>query len=252
MRFDERVPEELIKEGHYLGRPADFDDKIVHRRVELVKNIPGFLNKKFELLDIGCGNGASLFLLANEFQFLQGIEMETIHQAEFENYKINHKIENVDFKMLNIETEKLEKKFDRLINFEVIEHLSDDKNVNKFADCLNHHALAAFTVPNKWWIFETHGANLPLLPWNRVPLFSWLPTIIHEKFSYARIYTKSRIRKVLVDAGFEILSMEYVTAPLDIIKEGKLKRFLIKYVFKGNTTKIPFLSTAIFIVARKK
>jgi hypothetical protein len=95
-------------------------------------------------------------------------------------------------------------------------------------------------------------AKLPLLPWNRVPFFSWLPKFIHERFANARIYTKGRIRRVLEEAGIEVLEMKYVTAPMDVLKEGALKRFLINNVFDTETTPVPFLSTAIFIVARIK
>ncbi len=107
------------------------------------------------------------------------------------------------------------------------------------------------SVPNKWWIFETHGARLPLLPWNRVPFFSWLPRVIHERYAYARIYTKSRIIRVLQKAGYEILRVVYVTAPMDVLKKGRLKQFLLKYIFKNDSTNIPFKSTSILVVARK-
>ena len=133
----------------------------------------------------------------------------------------------------------------------MIEHLKDENSVKFYYDILKDGGLAAITVPNKWWIFETHGASLPLLPWNRIPFFSWLPRIIHEKFANARIYTKKRIIKLLESAGFKIKSVEYITAPLDVLKEGKLKSFLIKNIFRGDTTKIPFLSTSIFIVGEK-
>ena len=110
----------------------------------------------------------------------------------------------------------------------------------------------AITVPNKWWIFETHGADLPFLPWNRVPFFSWLPRVIHEKYARARIYTKKRIRLLLEEYGFELLQSDYVTAPMDVLPDGQLKNWLIQSVFKNDTTRIPFKATSIFVVARKK
>ena len=62
MRYEQRVPEKLFEEdGHYLGRPADFSDRIVERRINLVNGITGFTGKNLSLLDIGCGNGASMF-----------------------------------------------------------------------------------------------------------------------------------------------------------------------------------------------
>lgn len=236
---------------HHLGKPAEFDHKIIKRRVNLVKTIEGFCGKNLELVDVGCGNGASLFKLSEEMKSCTGIEIFEGHKKAFENYKKQNQIKNCEFKLLNIEKEKYERQFDRLISFEVIEHLKNDKSVIEFYKLLRKDGLAAITVPNKWWIFETHGANLPFLPWNRVPLFSWLPTPIHEKYSRARIYTKTRIKKVLESVGFEILEMKYVTAPLDVLKESSLKTFFTEKVFKKDITKIPFLATSIFILARK-
>jgi hypothetical protein len=112
--------------------------------------------------------------------------------------------------------------------------------------------MAAFSVPNKWWIFETHGARLPLLPWNRVPFFSWLPTPLHERWANARIYSKSRIKRLLEKHGFEVLDMQYIMAPMDVIKWKPLQQFLRKYVFNADTTSMPFKSVSIFIIAQKK
>ena len=103
MRFEDRIPDELFKGDHYLGRPADFDDKIVHRRVALVRAIPGFTGKDLNLLDIGCGNGASMFLLSSEFNYCLGLEVETAHQAAFEHYKKQHQINNCDFRIFDID-----------------------------------------------------------------------------------------------------------------------------------------------------
>ena len=251
MRYEERVPDELIIDNHYIGRPADFSDRIIQKRINLVRKIPNFIGKELNLLEIGCGNGASMLLLADGMKNCLGIELFEGNKEEFNALMKKLNVNNCEFRILNIEKEKLDTKFDRLISFEVIEHLKDENSVKIYYDILKDGGLAAITVPNKWWIFETHGASLPILPWNRIPFFSWLPRIIHEKFANARIYTKKRIIKLLESAGFKIKRVEYITAPLDVLKEGKLKSFLIKNIFKGDTTKIPFLSTSIFIVGEK-
>jgi 2-polyprenyl-3-methyl-5-hydroxy-6-metoxy-1,4-benzoquinol methylase len=251
MRFEERVPDELIKDGHYLGRPADFTDKIITRRVNLVKQVPGFCGKTFEMLDIGCGNGASSFLLSPEMKSVLCIDVESAHGGEFEAYKKAHGITNCNFRLHNIEQQPLEKQFDRIISFEVIEHLSDDASVSKYYDALKPGGLIAITVPNKWWVFETHGAKLPLLPWNRVPFFSWLPRPIHERFANARIYTTARIVNLMKKSGFEIVQVKLVTAPMDVLKEGKLKDFLIRNVFKNDTTGNPMCAVSVFVAARR-
>ena len=253
MRHRERIPAALFQEdGHYLGRPADFNDRIVLRRIKFVERIPNFTGKDYSLLDIGCGNGVSMFLLSKKMKNCIGIEITNEHEDEFNNYRAKNCIQNCEYKILDVVEEKAEKKFDRIISFEVIEHLSDESGVQFYYDSLKDDGILAITVPNKWWIFETHGAKLPLLPWNRVPLFSWLPRPIHEKFANARIYTKRRIRKLLEKHGFEVQQSHYVTAPMDVLPNGKVKDWMIKNIFDSDTTKIPFKATSIFVVAKKR
>jgi 2-polyprenyl-3-methyl-5-hydroxy-6-metoxy-1,4-benzoquinol methylase len=246
-----KIDKTLFEGEHYLGRPADRTDKIITRRVELVKQIPGFCSKDLTLLEIGCGNGATLLLMSNEMKRCLGVDIFD-HTADFKKIKEEQRITNCDIVLKNIEAEDLNEKFDRLICFEVIEHFNNEQTVKRFTRWLKPGALCAFSVPNKWWVFETHGAKLPLLPWNRVPFFSWLPTFIHERFANARIYTKPRIKKLLEESGFEVIEMKYITAPMDVLKEGALKRFLVNNIFKNNTTPLPFLSPSIFITAKVK
>lgn len=252
MRYEERVPTELFKEdGHYLGRPADFDDRIVQRRLRLVRNIPEFTGTGLSLLDIGCGNGASLFGLCDNMKYCLGIDINDEHLPEFNAYKEQNAVRNCEFRAFDIGATELPDQFDRIISFEVIEHLTSEDAVGNYYKALKPGGLMAISVPNKWWIFETHGAKLPLLPWNRVPFFSWLPRPLHEKWANARIYTKKRITRLLKKHGFSIVSAEYVTAPMDVLPDGKLKDFVIKNIFDTDTTSIPFKATSLFVVARK-
>jgi SAM-dependent methyltransferase len=180
-----------------------------------------------------------------------GVEIFEGHAPLFEKYRRELGVENVSFRVFDIEKEVPFEVFDRLISFEVIEHLNSEESVRFYAQTLKEGGLGAISVPNKWWIFETHGAKLPLLPWNRVPFFSWLPTPLHERWANARIYTRKRIKGVLEKAGLEVIEMKYVTAPLDVLPESALKRWLLKWIFKNDTTKLPFLATAIFVWVRK-
>lgn len=252
MQYQERIPDALFKEdGHYLGRPADFDDRIIQRRLRLVEQIPDFTGTDLTLLDIGCGNGASMFGLSHKMKYCLGLEITDEHLSEFNQFKEKNKISNCDCEILDIEKNNPSNQFDRIISFEVIEHLENEKGVEFYYNALKKGGLLAISVPNKWWIFETHGAKLPLLPWNRVPFFSWLPRRIHEKYANARIYTKKRIIELLKRYGFNIISVEYITAPMDVLPNGKFKNFIIKNFFNTDTTTIPFKSTSIFVVAKK-
>jgi 2-polyprenyl-3-methyl-5-hydroxy-6-metoxy-1,4-benzoquinol methylase len=247
----DRIPKDRFDSDHYLGRPADFTDLIVRRRVELVRQIPHFTGKDFCLADVGCGNGASMFLLASSFQECVGFDIFPENGAAFTRLQQQTGIENCHFKLIDIEKQPWPERYDRLISFEVIEHLTNDANVSRFLQLLKPGGLAAITVPNKWWIFETHGARLPLLPWNRVPFFSWLPRPLHQRWANARIYTKRRITEVLTKAGFEVLDVKYVTAPLDVLKDSRFKRWVQRRFFPNHTTPYGIKSTAIFITARR-
>lgn len=252
MVIKDRIPNNLFDENnHYFGKPAEFNDRIIDRRIRILESYDGFLDKNATLLDIGAGNGATLFKLAPKIKYGLGIDITDAHQMQFEQYKLQNKIENVELKITDISTFRLDNQFDRIISFEVIEHLKSEDLLQFYYDSLSESGLMAITVPNKWWIFETHGAKLPLLPWNRVPFFSWLPKPIHEKFANARIYTKKRIVELLEKHNFRIIDIQYVTAPMDVLPEGRIKSFLINNIFDTDTTRNPFKAVSIFVLARK-
>lgn len=245
-----RVDKELFESDHYLGKPADDTDLIITRRIALMANQKGFFNKEVDCIEIGCGGGATINRVAREFRNCLGIDIFN-YSEPFEAQRQKWEAHNSQFRLVNLEKDLFSEKFQRIISFEVIEHFQQEDTVSKYFEILEPGGLAAISVPNKWWIFETHGAHLPLLPWNRVPFFSWLPRPLHERWANARIYTKSRIKKLLEKQGFEIVTCEYVTAPMDVLKDGKLKRWLLKNIFPTNSTTIPFLATAIFVLAKK-
>lgn len=246
-----RVDKDLFTEDHYLGKPADDEDKIIIRRISLLERYPGFFNRSLTCIEVGCGSGATITKIANRFSKAIGIDIFD-YSLQFEEQKIKNDALNCEFKKVDLEKESIHEQFDRLISFEVIEHLKSEDSISAYYDAIKNGGLAAISVPNKWWIFETHGAKLPLLPWNRVPFFSWLPRKIHERYANARIYTINRIVKLMEKHGFTIIDYCYITAPMDVLKEGPLKKFLVNSIFRGDSTRIPFLSTSIFVLAQKK
>jgi 2-polyprenyl-3-methyl-5-hydroxy-6-metoxy-1,4-benzoquinol methylase len=246
-----RVDKTLFESEHYLGKPADNNDLLVWRRIDLVKAYPGFLDSTLDMVEIGCGNGNTAVPMANHFKSVMGLEYASVHAQEFEALRAEQGAENAAFGVWDIMAKPYEPAADRLVSFEVIEHLPSDDGVANYAKSLKVGGIAAISVPNKWWIFETHGAKLPLLPWNRVPFFSWLPRPLHERWAHARIYTKKRICALLEQHGFEIEKVEYIMAPMDVIKWGPLQRFLRRWVFNSHTTKIPFKAVSILVFCKR-
>ena len=87
------VDKKLFEGEHYLGRPADYTDKIISRRVELVKQIPGFCDKDLNLLEIGCGNGATLLQMSPHMKSCKGIDVYEGHKTVFERIKKEEGVE---------------------------------------------------------------------------------------------------------------------------------------------------------------
>ena len=237
-----------------LGKPAEIDNFIITRRINILRSHNGFFNNTKSLLDIGCGNGGSLFKIYTHFKSCHGIDIVDENIITFQNSIKSQNINNCTASIHDIDKIIVNDSFyDRAISFEVLEHVKDEKStLNNIYKSLKNGALFAISVPNKWWIFETHGAHLPLLPWNRVPFFSWLPKKIHTRLAKARIYTKTEICRLLGDEGFNILSVHYITAPMDVIKWKWLKYLLQKTIFRGDTTIFPILSTAIMVICKKE
>lgn len=235
------------------GIPAKFEDLIVTRRLNIVTNFTGFTGSTLTCLDAGCGNGASMLKLSGHFSSCHGVDSSPEYIKQFQMEAERRSVSNCtastgDLCDLQIESES----FDRVISFEVVEHLSDElAGVKSLYRVLKPSGQIAVSVPNKWWVFETHGTWLPILPWHRIPFISWLPEPIHARIAKARIYTKRRITDLLTKGGFRVIETKYVTAPMDRLTFGPLQRLSRKTIFRHDTTGIPVLATAIMAFATR-
>ncbi|MFQ5822866.1 MAG: methyltransferase domain-containing protein [bacterium] len=233
------------------GKPADYEQEIVKRRYRLTAELLSLENKI--VLDFGCGNGAQ----TSEFLYsgckIIAIDLSQVNLQIFADYLISHKIgTTIPVQFDGSHLPLASNSIDIVVSYEVLEHVQDETEaLGEIHRVLKPGGEILFSVPNKGWVFETHGAYLPLLPWNRVPFFSWLPNAIHSKFAKARIYRKRDIVKLLRSHSFEVLSTQYITAPMDVVKNPWLKQLLRAALFGSDTTRFTFLSTAILIHGRK-
>jgi len=235
-----------------LGRPADFGQEILRRRARLTEGLTQFDRRT--VLDFGCGNGAQTLAFARRpcriiaadishenLRMLAGVitreSLSTILPVLYDGLHLPLANDSVDL----------------LLSFEVLEHVrSESATLHEWTRVMRPGAEAVISVPNKAWVFETHGAHLPLLPWHRVPFLSWLPSGLHRRIARARVYRRREIQHLLRSHGFEILSTTYITAPMDAVRTPWLKRLLRKTFFSTDHTSIPFLATAILVHCRKE
>jgi 2-polyprenyl-3-methyl-5-hydroxy-6-metoxy-1,4-benzoquinol methylase len=203
------------------------------------------------LLDFGCGTGAQTLLFANQFDRIIGVDIDEssiqTFQRSIKNRGLEGRIEAIQYDGHTLPVP--DASVDFAISFEVLEHVIDERRaLAELRRVLKPGARLAMSVPNRWWIFETHGAALPLLKWNRVPFFSWLPKPLHDRWARARIYSRREIVAALRRAGFEVHTATYITAPMDVVRNPRVQNLLRSMIFRGDTTRVPFLSTAVLVV----
>lgn len=233
-----------------LGKPASYGDFVLDRRVRLLDAMAPFRGRR--LLDVGCGNGAQTLRLLD--RFTQVVALDVVPQ-HLEELRI-HLPPGSNCRPILYDGRRMpfdDGSFDVALSIETLEHVENEQaTLAEIHRVLEPHGVVVLSVPNKWWLFETHGARLPLLPWNRVPFFSWLPRSLHARWARARIYTGKDIVRLVAAAGFDVESMRYLTAPLDVVRPRWLARFLRRTLFAGAGTRIPVLSTSIFVRARRR
>jgi ubiquinone/menaquinone biosynthesis C-methylase UbiE len=247
MTADPTAPSHLAK-----GKAAESTDLIIARRHRVVNALARPTGGI--LLDFGCGSGAQTLLFAPQFARTIAVDVDEAYVAECARRVAQAGLESrvrciaYDGRTLPVDSQTV----DFAVSFEVLEHVDDEaRALSELNRVLKPGGTLALSVPNRWWVFETHGAALPLLPWNRVPFFSWLPKSLHDRWARARIYSRREIVRKLTDAGFDVHSAVYVTAPMDVVRDPRVQRALRALVFRGDRTPVPFLSTAVLAVATR-
>ncbi len=233
------------------GKPAEYGQLIVKRRFRLTQLQTDLHNKN--ILDFGCGNGAQTIEFAGVNSTITAIDIDETDLQSFKKVLSDESIASI--KVVKYDGRALpfaKHSFDLILSFEVLEHVLDEKQtLSELYRVLKPGGEIILSVPNKGWIFETHGAHLPILPWNRVPFFSWLPFFIHRRFAKARIYRRRDITRLLENSHFKVLQSNFITAPMDMIKIDWLRNFLRATIFHDDSTHISMLATAILVHVKK-
>ena len=233
------------------GKPAAEGQFILGRRDRLVRPmlpVPGG-----HLVDFGCGNGAQTLRFIDHFDSVTGVDIVASELAAFEaqcrRLGVEDRVRGVlaDDGPLPLPDACA----DVVTSFTVLEHVADERAVlREMRRVLKPGGLLVVTVPNRWWLFETHGADLPLLPWNRVPFVSWWPKRLHDRWARARIYRRGEIEDLMRECGFEPTATMRLTAPMDVLPAKWLRTLARATLFRSDRTRLPFLATEILVAAR--
>jgi ubiquinone/menaquinone biosynthesis C-methylase UbiE len=234
------------------GVPARKGQFILERRARLVR--PLFPPGGGHLVDFGCGNGAQTLHFVSDFDRLTGVDVDEIFLEDFRR--------EIATRDLTGRVEALaadgglvplpDGTADVVTCFTVLEHVPDEAAaLAEMKRILRPGGRLIISVPNRWWLFETHGADLPLFPWNRVPLVSWWPKKLHDRWARARIYRRREIVKLLVQSGFSIDASFRMTAPMDMIPWEPLRKMARSTVFAPDRAPTPIQATEIVVAATR-
>ena len=235
------------------GEPIPRGSLFHERRYRVALIHTDSLKNNGYLLDIGCGNASQTEYFARHFTQTVGVDLQFHRLPGFQKELIDSGISNIELMGANSQNLPFNHDvFDYVTCFEVLEHVVEQqRTLAEIWRVLKPNGIIILSVPHRWWIFETHGADLPVLPWNRVPLFSWLPKSIHDRWARARNYTRKETEKIVKETGFSQIQIKLLTAPMDVVKNEKLQKLLRAAIFINDITSITFLASNIFICAKK-
>lgn len=156
--------------------------------------------------------------------------------------------------------------FDCVLLIEVLEHLPDDKiSLSESVRVLKGDAYLLITVPNQFFILETHGirifsTEIENLFGIGIPFMSFLPKTLRKHIERARIYSVKTLTKLLDEFNLQISSRNYMMPPLDKIERGEIKMQNVNasltaairvILARIERTPLKMLGAHIIIVARK-
>ena len=174
--FSQLASEWWVKNGKF---------KILHEIQPIrIKYIQDVVNKKqldkMKILDLGCGGGLVSEGLSKIGANVTGIDFvkDNINIARIHAKKSNL---NIDYKTLDFENEKISSKFDIIVIFEVLEHLSDWKSfIKKIQSNLKSNGVLIISTINKNLISKFLAIDLA------ENFLNWIPRNTHNYHKFIR------------------------------------------------------------------
>jgi len=234
-----------------IGTPTSYGFTLPVIRHALTEQRYPRLAARDRLLDFGCGNGANTILFAPDFANVVGVDVESERVSEARANAAERGIENLEYRVYDGERLPFDDhSFDCVVSFEVLEHTRDDRAaLAEIARVLKPGGLFCGSVPNKYYLMETHGFNLPLadvIPYQRVPFMNLLPRAFYDRFGNANIYTRRQFTAMLSAAGFTQLDTGYIAPPFD-----KVGQPLLQSALRSVYARLPdFMGVSIFFAAQ--
>ena len=178
--------------------------KILHQIQPIrIKYIQDVINKqklhKIKILDLGCGGGLISEALSKLGANVTGIDFveDNINAAKIHAKENNLKI---NYKTLNFENEKINSKFDVIVIFEVLEHLSNWKSfIEKIQSNLNPNGILIMSTINRNLLSKFLAIDLA------ENFLKWIPNNTHN---YHKFIQPKELEHILLRNNFEKINFK--------------------------------------------
>lgn len=232
-------------------------DHGISKRIEMIGRYTSLQGCR--LLDIGCGNGLYTIKMAQVGAQGVGIDIEQDSVQQAQNFRVRHEADDVQFLLASgSELPFGDSSFDLVTMIEVLEHVHRDRETLK--ECrrvLRPHGRLVLFVPNKLWLFESHGIRLGRreLRFGFIPFLSWAPNSVRRRIERARIYSTAGLLTLLREEGYKARVIDYMWPPMD--KEiGPLRMRTLRVALRQVANRLErsplrMFGLSIFLIAEK-
>lgn len=233
-----------------LGKPSAFGERGITKRLDALARRTDLTGGR--LLDIGCGDGSYTSRLAEGFSAVDAIDIQADLLSRFAQRVAGSPLADriTISEMSAAKLDYPDDTFDLVTSIEVLEHIVElDEALAGIRRVLKPGGRFAFTTPNRWFLFETHGFIVRgrRYPPARAPFLTWIAPL-HQRLADARTFTDGELRRRLSQAGMQTRSVDYIMPPFDRSAVGQRIRTVTDL---AERTPLRVLGMALVVTAQK-
>jgi len=202
------------------------------------------------ILDAGCGVGMFVQKLQRSSAEVYGVELDAERAVEAGRESPGIACASVERLPFPDDT------FDAVLSHEVLEHVADDRRaVAEAVRVLRPGGRLLVFVPNRWWLFETHGVYWRgHYHFGNVPLVGYLPNLLRDRLApHVRAYTRGGLLRLFAGLPCRLIVHTVIFPGYDKLtsRQPRLGNGLRRLTYLMEGTPFRWLGLSHFLVVEK-